>query len=236
MKLILFYILLFTLLPPLYAQSQILPFQPQWEFRQSGKTAWYKAEVPGTVHTDLLANKLIAEPFYRDNESKLQWIEKVDWEYRCFFTPDTFLQKQPGLKLVFEGLDTYAKIFLNGELVLEAGNMFRTWKIALGNKLKCGSNELLIIFPSAANHDDSLALRYPVKLPGENNRMYSRKAQYQYGWDWGPRLVTAGIWKPVHWELSAPSSASLKKSEKWNVQLIDTPDASGRAFYFIKMG
>src|SRR6266403_2734742 len=84
-----------------------------WQFREVGKDTWYSASVPGCVHTDLLNNKLIEDPFYRDNEKKLQWIGKTDWEYRSTFniTPETFASKN--LELVFEGLDTYADIFLN---------------------------------------------------------------------------------------------------------------------------
>lgn len=216
-----------------YAQP-VLPFQEQWQFRQAGKLPWYKAEVPGTVHTDLLENKLIEDPFYRDNESRLQWIEKADWEYRCVFDASPALLNSATLQLVFEGLDTYASIYLNGELLQRTDNMFRIWKLPVSNKLKKDKNELRIIFSSAANHDDSIAANYPVKLPGENVRMFSRKAQYQYGWDWGPRFVTAGIWRPIHWELSTP--VAPLSDTRWNVQLVDSPDKDGRAFYFKKDG
>ncbi len=235
MKPILSYVFFFYFLSALHAQAP-LGFHAQWQFRQLGKIEWHDAEVPGTIHTDLLANKLIDEPFYRDNESKLQWIEKADWEYRCFFSPDLVLIQQKSLKLVFDGLDTYTKIFLNNELVQETNNMFRSWKIPVARKLKYGKNEIRILFYSATAHDDSLANIYPVKLPGENNRMYSRKAQYQYGWDWGPRFVTAGIWKPVHWELAGIIPLNTRLSEGWKVQLVDTPDVNGRVFNFIKDG
>jgi beta-mannosidase len=85
--------------------------------------------VPGCVHTDLLANKLIDDPFYRDNEKKQQWIDKKDWEYRTTFkvTPQTLAHEN--VELVFEGLDTYAQVYLNEQLVLSADNMFRTWRV-----------------------------------------------------------------------------------------------------------
>ena len=76
-----------------------------WQFREAGKDKWYPATVPGCVHTDLLSNKLIEDPFYRDDEQKLQWIGKTDWEYQTTFNipPDTYARKN--LELVFAGLD-----------------------------------------------------------------------------------------------------------------------------------
>lgn len=236
MKRTLIFIFLFLLIKGLHAQTNSFSLEAQWQFRQCGKTDWHKAEVPGTVHTDLLSNNMIDDPFYRDNESRLQWIEKQDWEYRCDLIPPPELFKQSDIRLVFEGLDTYAKVFLNGELVLDANNMFRTWKIPVAGKLKNGSNELRIIFSSAVRHDDSIAANYPVKLPGENNRMFSRKAQYQYGWDWGPRFLTSGIWRPVHWEFSGMNSTKQKNPSVWNVEFVDSADKAGRSFYFKENG
>src|SRR5689334_4885379 len=84
-----------------------------WRFREVGKDAWHAASVPGCVHTDLLKNKLIEDPFYRDNEKKLQWIGKTDWEYETTFNATPELLRHQHLELVFEGLDTYADVFLN---------------------------------------------------------------------------------------------------------------------------
>ncbi len=214
-----------------------LPFKASWQFHKPGETKWYKAEVPGTIHTDLLANKLIPDPFYRDNEKKVQWVEKADWEYKTSFAPDPQLLSKKNITLVFDGLDTYAKVYLNDQLILQADNMFRQWKADVKNLLKKQGNELRILFSSAARHDDSLAAISAIPLSGENNRMYSRKAQYQYGWEWGPRLVTCGIWKPIHWE-----AWDEKKEEKenegrtWDVKLITKPDSIGQSFYFTVNG
>src|SRR5258705_12639038 len=93
-----------------------------WKFRQVGKTDWYPADVPGCVHTDLLKNKLIDDPFFRDNEQKLQWIGKTDWEYQTSFTIKPELLSSEHLELVFEGLDTYANVFLNDQHLLDADN------------------------------------------------------------------------------------------------------------------
>ena len=126
-----------------------------WQFREVGKTDWHDATVPGCVHTDLLANKLIDDPFYRDNEKKQQWIGKKDWEYRTTFkvTPQTLAREN--VELVFEGLDTYAQVYLNEQLVLNADNMFRTWRVDAKPALKAGDNTLRIVFRSPDQRDSA---------------------------------------------------------------------------------
>ncbi|HUR66715.1 MAG TPA: glycoside hydrolase family 2 protein [Chitinophagaceae bacterium] len=217
----------------LSAQSISIPFNSSWEFRKTTDPKWYNAEVPGTVHTDLLTNKLIPDPFYRDNEKLVQWVEKEDWEYKTRFTPPPTIFSKKNIELVFDGLDTYAKIYLNGLQILEADNMFRQWRVDVRSLLKKDQNELRIVFSSAVKHDDSLGALNPLKLAGENNRMYSRKAQYQYGWDWGPRLVTCGIYKTIRWEAwDTRRTTGKKEDQRWDVQLVDKPDSIGRTFYF----
>jgi beta-mannosidase len=180
-----------------------------WQFRQVGKDNWLPATVPGTVHTDLLANKVIEDPYYRLNEKQLQWIDKADWEYKTTFNADEHLLDQEKLELVFEGLDTYAKIYLNGNLLGETDNMFRTWRIDITGKLKNGKNELSVIFSSPTRKGLEELKAYGLQLPADNDQSetgemgqdrvspFVRKAPYHFGWDWGPRLVTSGIWRPV---------------------------------------
>ncbi|MFL6258049.1 MAG: glycosyl hydrolase 2 galactose-binding domain-containing protein [Pyrinomonadaceae bacterium] len=176
-----------------------------WTFRQTGKGEWRKASVPGSVHTDLLANRLIEDPFYRDNEPKLQWIGKTDWEYRTTFDVPTALLTRRNLELVFEGLDTYATVYLNDRVVLEADNMFRTWRVDAKSALKAGPNTLRVVFRSPINEILPRMKTLGYELPasndqGEKTSPHTRKAPYQYGWDWGPRFVTCGVWKPVRLE------------------------------------
>lgn len=170
-----------------------------WKFRRVGEKEWKPATVPGTVHTDLWKNNMIPDPFAGDNEKKIQWIEKEDWEYKATFRiprePSEIQEYNP--VLVFEGLDTYAKVTLNGSPLLEVNNMFRTWKAPVGSLLKAGENELSVRFYSASDSGFALRKQLPHTLPGEE-KVFTRKAQYQYGWDWGPRFVTAGIWKNVY--------------------------------------
>ncbi len=175
-----------------------------WQFRKVGQEKWHPAMVPGCVHTDLLACGLIEDPFYRDNELKLQWIGETDWEYRCAFSLDEPPQENEQCDLVFLGLDTYASVFLNGSLVLEADNMFREWRVPCRELLRTGTNTLEVRFRSPISEIMPRLLQAPFKLPAANDPVgtspYTRKAPYHYGWDWGPRLVTCGIWRPAYIE------------------------------------
>ncbi len=182
-----------------------IPLQTDWQFREVGKPTWYSATVPGCVHTDLLDNKLIDDPFWRDNEQKQQWIGKTDWEYQTIFNVTPEMLKHEKLDLVFEGLDTYANVFLNDALLLNADNMFRTWRADGKRLLRPGPNTLRIRFRSPINEILPLMAKMKYELPagndqGEKTSPYTRKAPYQFGWDWGPRFVTSGIWRPVYLE------------------------------------
>mgnify|MGYP000703191912 CR=1 FL=1 len=167
-----------------------------WKFRKKNDKFWLSATVPGTVHTDLLENKLISDPFYGDNEKQLQWIENEDWEYKSNFKISKFEFAQSHIELQFDGLDTYAKVFVNDSLVLIADNMFRSWKVDVKKYVHTGKNKLLIVFESAVKRGKEEAKKLSYTLPGDE-KVFTRKAQYQYGWDWGPRFVTCGIWKNV---------------------------------------
>lgn len=167
-----------------------------WKFRKKGDAKWSSASVPGTVHTDLFRNKMILDPFFGTNEKELQWIENEDWEYETLFAVSAKDFENENIELQFGGLDTYAEVFLNGKSVLKADNMFRTWKIEVKKYLKSGENKLQVVFQSAVKRGKKAAKKLSYTLPGDE-KIFTRKAQYQYGWDWGPRFVTAGIWKKV---------------------------------------
>ncbi len=173
-----------------------------WQFHEVGKDDWHAATVPGCVHTDLLNNKLIDDPFYRDNEQKLQWIGKTDWEYQTTFSVGPEILQRGNIDLVFEGLDTYANVFLNGESLLNTDNMFRTWRAECKRLLRPGDNTLRIRFRSPINEVLPRMAKMSYQLPagndqGEKTSPHTRKAPYQFGWDWGPRFVTSGIWRPI---------------------------------------
>jgi beta-mannosidase len=191
-----------------FAGKQVLPLNSSWEFRQMVKAigadapVWRPAQVPGDVHLDLLRNKLIPDPFYRDNEAKLQWIENADWEYRTTIQAPPELLSHKNIELVFEGLDAYAEVYINEKLVLTADNMFREWRVDVKSDLKAGANQVRVVFPSPIEAAAKIAAgdKWRAQTHTEE-KTYVRKAAYEYGWDWGPRFVTSGIWRPVQLEV-----------------------------------
>ncbi|MBS2211475.1 glycoside hydrolase family 2 protein [Carboxylicivirga mesophila] len=182
-----------------------------WQFSEADKNEWRTASVPGCVHTDLLNHELIEDPFYRLNEHDMQWIDKKDWEYKTSFTIDKTTYSKEQIALNFSGLDTYADVYLNDQLILKADNMFRGWEVNCKNILQEGENTLRVYFHSPIKIGVDIYDNYPYvvqssandlakigQVPGEKwVSPHVRKAPYQFGWDWGPRLVTSGIWEPV---------------------------------------
>ncbi|MFR3055904.1 beta-mannosidase [Phocaeicola coprophilus] len=185
------------------AQSQTYVLDKGWEFSQAGSNEWMSARVPGTVHQDLLDHGRLPDPFYGMNEQKVQWVEKEDWLYRTVFTVTADQLKSDAAWLTFEGLDTYADVYLNGSLLLKADNMFVGHKLAVKDVLREGENRLMIRFRSPVEETapqwDTDGFNYPADNDHSEKRMsvYTRKAPYSYGWDWGIRLTTSGIWRPV---------------------------------------
>jgi beta-mannosidase len=182
------------------------PLDRGWQFRQvaaaqDAEAGWLPATVPGDVHLDLLANKKIPDPFFRDNEPKLQWIEKESWEYRLTFDVAPAFLARSNVDLVFDGLDAASQVYLNGVQVLNADNMFRIWRVPAKIHLHAGKNQLRVVFPSPDTAAQEVAAADPwqpktLTAP----KTYIRKAAYEYGWDWGPTFVTSGIWRPVRLE------------------------------------
>ena len=169
-----------------------------WEFRQAETTDWASAVVPGCVHLDLMRLGLVPDPYDRDNENKVQWVEKEDWEYRKVFEVSPALHQRPHVELVCRGLDTFARLTLNGRPLGETNNMFRVWRFDLKPHLQLGRNELRILFFSPVRKGQSLEKALTYRLPG--NAPHVRKAPYHFGWDWGPRLATSGIWRSIRLE------------------------------------
>src|SRR3989339_999926 len=162
---------------------------------KSGKQ--FPAEVPGTIHTDLLNNRLIEDPFYSDNELRLNWISECDWVYQTKF--DFNKDTNNNIDLVFEGLDTICEIYLNGTKLGGSDNMFITYKYNVKDILKISDNTLKVIIKSPVRYACQQEKKYgklPVAL--NSSRVYIRKAQYSFGWDWGPSFPTSGIWRKVY--------------------------------------
>lgn len=166
-----------------------------WEFRSSDSPDWRSASVPGNVYTDLLDHNLIPDPFIKTNEEKVQWVATKNWEYKTTFNISDDELKKEFIELTFEGLDTYAKVYVNNQLLITTNNAFRTYKLNIKEQAK-KVNVLRIAFTNTDKVETEKEKNNPYKLP-EGKRIYTRKAQFQYGWDWGPKLNTSGIWKAV---------------------------------------
>jgi beta-mannosidase len=205
---------------------EIRELHQNWEFVEEGKTDWKVATVPGVVHTDLLAHKLIPDPWYGLNEKDIQWVEKKNWEYRLNFEVSKEEKSNNRIDLIFEGLDTYASIYLNNIEIGSAENMYRTWKFDVRELIVEGKNELRVVFESPVNKWRDFVVSAPIALPASSEEVdvkvspYVRKAPYHFGWDWGPRYVTSGIWRPVYLKFS--KDAQLKDVQVHQQLLTDS--------------
>ena len=212
-------LMLFALgvLPLEAAETSSRNLDSGWQFRavanadRADVKEWHPAQVPGVVQTDLLHGGLIPDPFDKDNEFHLQWVGLADWEYQTTFQMDAAGLAREHVDLVFEGLDTFADVYLNDRAILHADNMFRRWRVPAKAGLKPGANTLRIVFHSAIEKMLPYVKTLPYVLPAISSHTYgneediatapyTRKAPYNYGWDWGPRYVTEGIWRPVRIE------------------------------------
>ena len=179
-----------------------LSIHKNWTFRKASDQKWYQAQVPGCVHTDLLKNDIIPDPFYGTNEKDLQWISDESWEYKTILDLDNeFISKEVQL-LKFYGLDTYAKVYVNGKLLIESNNMFHPWQMSVKDIFQLGENEILVSFESPVQKILPKMSKMDYELPADNDQIkktspQTRKAPYHYGWDWGPSFATSGIWQNV---------------------------------------
>lgn len=166
----------------------------QWQLRQAEAEQWIPASVPGSVFTDLMEAGILPDVYFGANEQEVQWVGEKSWEYKTQFNLSSEQLKFPIIELEFEGLDTYAKVYLNGTLLLEADNMFRSWKADIKPLAREGINELSVVFEPVIPNAKQAAKAIPYTLP-EGERVFVRKAAYHFGWDWGPKFLTSGIWK-----------------------------------------
>ncbi|WP_294288253.1 glycoside hydrolase family 2 protein [uncultured Chryseobacterium sp.] len=214
-KILLFSFLFIQLL--VYSQtSERSLSSDRWQFKNAKDSKWLPAKVPGTVHLDLMSNSIIPDPFKDENEKKVQWVENEDWEYQTVFNLSPQEMQHQNIDLVFSGLDTFSEVYLNGKLVKNTDNMFRTWTVPVKSYIKQGENRLQVKFRSAVTVGKELAEKIPFTLP-ESPRSLVRKAQYQFGWDWGPRLVTTGIWKDVKLNFWDQAKVENIKIEQKNI-------------------
>ena len=243
------------LLPLLFAACTLHKEQrtelTDWQFEYNG--IWYPATVPGFIHTDLMANGIIPDPYYGTNEDSVRWVSDSLWIYHTYLHYDK-LPDSDKIWLVFEGLAGQAIIVINGELVEVADNMFCQYVIPITKSLLEINDSVLEIglsFWPTSNYlfstldeetcevlpsDSAKESEYGIPLP--DRRAFTRIAPYQQGWDWGPKLPTCGIWKPVYITNEKPKPPKKVNRELdyrdnlAKVYLADRLDSIGKAFAF----
>lgn len=174
----------------------------KWKVLQKNEGDAIKATVPGCIHTDLLTARRIEDPYYRDNEDKQMWIGETDWTYERRFDVEADLLNRRNIILICYGLDTLADIKINGKSAGTADNQFRTWEFDIKKHLIAGENVITVHFASTSPYiRRKQKERYLYHWGTGQDRAAGgnrvRKSQCNYGWDWGPKCVTAGIWRPI---------------------------------------
>lgn len=220
---------LLTLLPALLASAsawaaprETISLDGAWEVRidpadqaaraHPKEARWFPARVPGSVQQDLIAAHRVPDPFKGINEAPIQWAGLTSWQFRRVIDVTPAMLARGHVDLVFDGLDTFATVTVNGRKLLTADNAHRRWRVDAKAALRPGRNELVVAFASPIRTLQPMVLAEPNPLPGEYDSAfgdepkgkqtspYIRKPKYQYSWDWAPRLVTIGLWRPVRLE------------------------------------
>ncbi|MCL4263041.1 MAG: glycoside hydrolase family 2 protein [Anaerolineae bacterium] len=191
---------------------QKLTLNGRWLLHKTNETDTIPATVPGCVHTDLLAAGHIPDPYYRDNELEVQWIGETDWTYRRVFAVPTDFLAHDHVLLHCAGLDTLATVTVNGYSLGQTDNQFRTWEFDVKEILRPGENEIVVDFAAPLPYGRAREQERSLpnwgtdshKIAGGN---WLRKSPCNYGWDWGPKLTTSGIWRDI--DLIAYNTARL---------------------------
>ncbi len=178
-----------------------------WKVCKKKSNEFIPACVPGTIHEDLLTANKIDDPFYRDNELDLMWIGETDWIYTRSFNVKKELLKKENIFLKCHGLDTIATIYINEKKIGYADNMFRRWEFDIKKHLKVGENNIKIVLGSAVKYMDKRSDSKMTFL-GHPAKCFIRKMQCNSGWDWGPQLITCGIWQDI--EIISWNTAKIK--------------------------
>lgn len=170
-----------------------------WRMREADSQTWHSAHVPGSVYADLMADGTMPDPFWRENELDAFERMKKDYVYQRAFTVTEAQLAHAHVELVCEGLDTLAHVSLNGREIAFADNMHITWVWDVKEQLHAGENTLEIRFDSpilycAKKAEEAPGWESSDATPGFR---HLRKAHCMFGWDWGPRLPDAGIWRPI---------------------------------------
>ncbi|HMG15059.1 MAG TPA: glycoside hydrolase family 2 protein [Saprospiraceae bacterium] len=211
-------ILLLLMVLPLYSQIATVEYIKEWELSKAGKDEWIPVQTPITVHTALFKANQIPDPKTGNVEDSLQWIGETDWKFRSSFIVRKEDISDYQYELVFEGLDTYAEVTINGKPLLKANNMYRAWHKEIKKFILVGVNKIEIRFTSPSNYIKNTVKNKDINYPG-GNKVLTRKAPYQFGWDWAPTYITMGIWKPVYikkWKMARIADMKLAYHLKEN--------------------
>ena len=218
-----------------------------WQFEYNGK--WYPATVPGFIHTDLMANSLIPDPYYGTNEDSVQWLANKKWSYRTVLSKEELsrmvrneIPPNDTIWLTFEGLAGRTEILVQCYLGSSAAaigdfvdNMFVEHTVPIEIWGKFDSIVIQLFFQYPYDSDSLREANYGITLP--ERRAFTRIAPYQQGWDWGPKLQTCGIWKPVYITNNRPTiqnTLTIQNTPK--IELRQEPDSIGQSFTFYKDG
>lgn len=236
--------LLLALIATLALQAQQHPIT-DWNHNFNSDVVSYKAVVPGCIHTDLISKGLIPDPYIASNEDSVQWVSDREWIYQTEVLVPEELRKRQHIDLVFDGLQGYADVRVNGRPMLKADNMFRQWRIQLDKgwlEEQGWKMEIRVTFSPTRPQDEAKMKALGYQLP--EVRAFTRTAPYQQGWDWGPILNSCGIWKPVYLEAwNGKSRAESKEEAPYaknfpfrNVKLRQERDSIGEEFTFVVNG
>lgn len=170
---------------------------------ESARGGWHNAHAfPSEIHVELLKAELIPDPYVEFNEHKVQWIGMREWLYTTSFSLGGVFEHAQHFEIVFEGLDTFADVYLNGTNILSSDNQFRTYRLDIEKSALREQNILLLHFKPAYLIGKKLEEEFGRVRAGSCNlgdpsRVYVRKAQYDWRWDWGPELMTVGPYRPI---------------------------------------
>jgi len=183
---------------PLLGQQEL-----SWNFLHPLKKEWIDAGAFGSVQEKLINIGELPDPFIGLNESKFDWIENYEWEFRSNFEIDSLSYSKNKIEIIFPCVDTYAKVFLNDSLILETSNAFLPYHVQIKDLIKKGQNILYVVFTPPIIKDSLAAIEKGIYYPAPNDvgkiqiAPLVRKPQYQFGWDWTMRMNTIGFLKPV---------------------------------------
>ncbi|MDP4704422.1 MAG: glycoside hydrolase family 2 protein [Polaribacter sp.] len=223
------FLLFLSVLGILSCKNENLPTKitllENWEFKGVDTLEWQTASVPGTIFSDLMDQKMIENPFVKTNEDSMQWVSKKNWEYKTTFSLSKKQLQKKNIELHFDGLDTYATIYFNDSIILKVNNAFKKYSIDIKKSAKA-KNNVRVVFENFNDIELEKETEIWYQLPVKN-RVFTRKAQFQYGWDWGPILNSCGIWKDVYlktWDDAIISDIYIKQDSLTAIKAVLSAD------------